>query len=328
MTSFLTCPQCGHQFEAGTALRQEIQKEFDQLLKSKDDQLTRSREREMQAEIKFNKQLREESQNIRRQTENQLRDQFNLRVKEKELTIETLKKSLDEAQRKASQGSQQIQGEVQELELQHLLQQAFPFDTVEEIKKGTLGADIRHTVKTPKGTVCGVILWESKRTKSWSADWTDKLKMDLRAEKAHLPVIVSQVLPKEAVSGIGFVDGVWVSSFALSLPMADLLRKNLIDVARQKFVSQNQDAKSSQLYEYVNSHEFTQQIEAVIEIYLDMQSQIDKERTTFTKIWSTRESQIRQLLSGTGTVMGRLRGLVGPTFSQIKGLDLLDTPDQ
>jgi hypothetical protein len=305
-----------------------MQKEIDQLLKSKDDQLARSRERELQAEIKFQKQLQDESQNIRRRVENQLRDQFSLQVKERELTIENLKKALDDAQRKASQGSQQLQGEVQELELEHLLRQAFPSDLIEEIKKGTMGADIRHTVKTPKGTVCGIILWESKRTKTWSADWPDKLKIDLRAEKAHLPVIVSQVLPKEAAVGIGLVDGVWVTSFTLSLPLAELLRKNLIDVARQKYVGQNQEAKSSQLYEYVNSHEFTQQMESVIEIYLDMQSQIEKERTTFTRIWSTRESQIRRLFSGTGTIVGRLRGVVGPSFPQIKGLDLLDSPDQ
>jgi hypothetical protein len=319
MTSSITCPQCGHQFEAGVALRREIQSEFEHLLKAKDDQIKKFRDLESDLKQQLQKQLETERKNIY--------DKYLFQIKERELTIDSLKKSLDEAQRKASQGSQQLQGEVQEIELEHLLRQSFPSDIVAEIKKGTMGADIRHTVKTPKGTVCGVILWESKRTKSWSPQWPDKLKSDLRAEKAHLPIIVSSVLPKEASAGIGLVDGVWVASFAMALPLAELLRKNLIDVAYQKFISHHQDDKSSQLYEYITGHEFRQQLEAIIEVYLDMQSQIEKERISFTRIWSVRESQIRQLFSGTSSVIGHLRGLVGPSFSSIKGLELLDSPD-
>lgn len=244
-------------------------------------------------------------------------------VAEKDKIIDSLKRSLDEAQRKASLTSQQLQGEVMELDLEKLLKSEFVNDEILPIEKGVSGADIKQIVKTSKGTNCGVILWESKRTKSWSPDWIQKLKSDLRAEKANSAILVSEALPKE-VNGFGIVEGIQVCSYEFVLPVVELTRQKIIEVAYQKFVSQNKGEKAEVLYEYINSHEFRQQVESLAEVYREQVLQIAKERAAFEKIWKARESQARRIMTSSANIYGKMQGIVGASMPQIKALDLLE----
>jgi hypothetical protein len=202
---------------------------------------------------------------------------------------------------------------------------AFPHDIIESIKKGEKGGDVRQTVKTMKGNVCGIILWESKRTKTWKDEYVAKLKDDLRAEKAHIPIIVSAVLPKESQGGLICKDGVWICTFSLALTLAELFRQKLIEVARQKFISNNRETKSESLYEYVMSNEFRQQMEAAVEVFIDMKNELDREKRAFEKIWKTRDEQIVRLFKSTARIVGTIGGVVGSSFPQVKGLDLLES---
>jgi hypothetical protein len=258
----------------------------------------------------------------------QTQETYRLKELEKEKIINDLKKSLEEAQRKANQGSQQTQGEVAELDLEQTLRAAFPTDTITPVEKGVRGADVRQVVRTSMGNTCGVILWESKRTKSWDHKWISKLKEDLRSEKANIPIIASSLLPEEAATGFGYIDGVYVVSHTLALPVAQVLRQKLIDVAREKFISQNKENSAEQLYTYVTSHEFRQQIEAIVEVYNDMNQQILKEKAAYEKIWKTREAQVAKLFTSTAGIIGSISGRVGQSFPQIKGLELLTEPDE
>jgi hypothetical protein len=195
-------------------------------------------------------------------------------------------------------------------------------DSIEPIGKGVLGADIRQVVKSPGGKTCGSILWESKRTKAWSDGWITKLKDDMRNDKANIPAIVSETLPEEAKTGMGLKDGVWVCSPKLFTPLAMLLRKSLIDAAYQKFVSDNRQTKAEQIYGYVTSHEFAQQVESMVEVYTSMLEQITKERVAFEKSWKLRESQVHRLLSGVSGIYGQIQGAAGPALPPIKNLEL------
>jgi hypothetical protein len=275
-------------------------------------------------ELTKQRQIDAEREEIRQKATREVLELHKLKDKEKEKIIEDLKKSLGEAQRKATQGSQQLQGEVQELDLEETLRAAFPSDIIEPVEKGIRGADIRQIVRTVRGNTCGVILWESKRTKAWSDDWLVKLKDDLRNEKANIPVILSSVLPKSVGSGLGLVEGVWVADYSLLLPLSEILRQKLIEVAREKFFSQNKGEKAELVYQYVTSHEFQQQVEAIIEVYQEMQVQILKEKAAFEKIWKIRETQVQRLLGSTSKIYGSMQGRIGPTLPQIKGLDLLE----
>lgn len=317
--------------EAGSELKllkEELEKKEAKLAQAREEELALRKqkldleEEKRSFEVEKQRQLDEERKKIRLQTEMEMLEASRLKDKEKDKVIDDLKKALEDAQRKAAQGSQQLQGEVQELDLEETLKLKFVYDTIEPVGKGVRGADIRQVVKTSLGNVCGIILWESKRTKAWSDDWPVKLKDDLRKEKANLAVIVSSVLPEGAESGIGLIDGVWVANYSLYLVLAELLRTKLIDVAREKFVAGNKAGKAEVLYQYITGHEFRQQVEALVEVYQEMQSQIARERAAYEKIWKSREAQVNRLVGSTASIVGSLQGSVGSALPSIKGMDL------
>jgi hypothetical protein len=344
MQNTIICPHCKKSFELTDALTHQIEedllagekKKHEEELTAMKRQLEKAEEAELAVrkqknlldeekrtfELDKQRQLDSEREKIRKSAEETILEQQRLKEKEKDKMIDDLKKSLEDAQRKATQGSQQLQGEVQELDLEQTLRSTFSLDSIEPIGKGVLGADIRQVVKSPGGKTCGSILWESKRTKAWSDGWITKLKDDMRNDKANIPAIVSETLPEEAKTGMGLKDGVWVCSPKLFTPLAMLLRKSLIDAAYQKFVSDNRQTKAEQIYGYVTSHEFAQQVESMVEVYTSMLEQITKERVAFEKSWKLRESQVHRLLSGVSGIYGQIQGAAGPALPPIKNLEL------
>lgn len=281
-------------------------------------------ESKKEMEVQLQRRMEGERKKIEEEVLRKADEEHRFKDKEKEKIIEDLKADLEAARRKASQGSQQTQGEVLELDLEETLRFSFPADLIEPVGKGVKGADVRQTVRSQSGIVCGVILWESKRTKNWTEEWVTKLKEDLRAEAANIPVIVSEALPKEAENGMGIKDGVWVVGFSLLVPLAVLLRKNLLEVAYQKVTSSDRNGKADLLYEYITGHEFRQQLEALVEVYQQMQEEINKERATFEKVWKVREAQVKRLIASTVNVCGSVQGLAGPATLRIRGLEFLE----
>ena len=349
MSNQIKCPKCGEEIEISDALslsiRKEVEKDVAQKLmlikeelKFKTEKLDQSREESLklhQEKLKLEddkksfalekqKQLEIERVKIRQTTLAEFSDTHRLKDLEKDKMLSDMKNKIEDLQQKVTQGSQQLQGEVQELDVEEYLKSAFPFDEISPVEKGVRGADIRQTVRTNLGNACGVILWESKRTKAWSDDWVAKLKEDLRSSKANIPIIITSVLPKSITSGFGLCEGVWVCEPKFVQPIAEVMRLRLIEAAREKFVSQNRAEKSETLYNYVVSHEFRQQVENIVEVYQEMQAQIIKERAAFEKIWKARETQTQRLLSGTAGIVGSMQGIVGQSLPPVKGLDLLE----
>ena len=279
-------------------------------------------------ELSVARKVDEERKKIEEDASKRASEEYRLKEKENEKVIGDLKKALEEARRKAHQGSQQLQGEVLELDFEDTLKEEFTNDTIEPVEKGVKGADVRQIVKSPKGVVCGVILWENKRTKAWSDSWISKLKDDLRAEKANIPVIVSTVLPKEIQNGMGVKDGVWITNPQLAVMLATLLRKNLLDVGYQKAVDAHRGNKAEQLYAYITSHEFKQEIEAILETYNETKTQVTKERAAFERQWKLREKQAEKLLTTTARLVGGIQGEVGQAALPVKGLDLLEADSE
>lgn len=314
-----------------TDLKKQLQEKQAKVEAMRDEELKlreekrRLEEKEKEMDLVVARKIDEERKKAEETILKQFQETYRLKDLEKEKVIQDLKKSLEDAQRKAQQGSQQTQGEVQELDLEQSLKSSFIDDDVTPVEKGVKGADIRQIVRTKIGNTCGVILWESKRTKAWSHEWVVKLKEDLRAEKANIPVIVSTVLPDEVKQGFGFVDGVYVASPELAIAVATLLRHRLIEVAREKFVNQNREGTAEQIYEYVTSLEFRQRVEAMLEVYADMKQQITKERVAFEKIWNSREAQINKLYLSTSGIVGKIQGVAGQSFPTVKGLELLES---
>jgi len=309
---------------------EEIQKYNRQLQTEAIDLTKKIREekiRQENLELKMQKMLIDEQEKIRKQTIEEISERQRLRDKEKDMLIDSLKKSLDDAQRKANQGSQQVQGEAQELDLEIMLRREFPDDLIEPIGKGVLGADIRQVVKSPRGFDCGRILWESKRTKNWTDNWIVKLKDDLISDKAHIPVIVSEALPFEAGGGIGFKNGVWICSLPYARILSALLRKSLLEAAKQRIISQQKQTKAEDIYNFVTSIEFVHQIETMYEAYRNMLKEIQDEKAVFERVWKKREIQVNRLISGITGIYGSMQGIAGNALPQVKGLDFESMAD-
>ncbi|MFH2085597.1 MAG: DUF2130 domain-containing protein [bacterium] len=358
MSSTVTCPSCGHQFspddllthEIEVELRAKLEKELlgkakeatgkeladrdaeikelrlkakeaeEQELKLRKEKRAIEEARE-KFELEKTRQLDEERGKIKADAEKAVLEKEKYKIDEYEKKLRDMQKSLEEAQRKGSQGSQQLQGEVQELDLEKTLRELYPFDDIGEVKKGELGADIRQIVRTEKGTVCGKILWESKRTKAWSDGWVSKLKEDLRRDGAHLGAIVTQAMPTHLAHNIGNMGGVWVLLPEAIAPLSQLLRKNLIDVAREKVVAIHKQTKAESLYDYVTSSVFTQNVERIVGVYLEMKAQIAKEEASASRSYKQRNMQVDMLLSGMTGIYGEMQGIAG---SSLPPLSLLE----
>lgn len=306
--------------------RERIERLMQDLLKANEE--TRNlRKKDEEREIENQKRLAELEQKAKEEAVKKVEEEKKYEILQMKKQLEDTQKSLEEAKRKSEQVSQQLQGEVLELDIENLLRAAFPHDVIEPVGKGVSGADIRHIVKSPLGNTCGVILWELKRTKHWDDKWIGKLKDDLRNESANIPVIVSQQLPPEAKTGLGVKEKVWVCNFSLILPLAELLRTNLYDVARQKASQANSTEKAQLIYNYLTSHEFQQQIESMVEVYRGMKDQLDKEKLVFQKQWKLREEQINKVLLNTANVIGSIQGKIGTSMPTIKGLEMLELED-
>jgi len=272
-------------------------------------------------ELTVEKRIQEGLAATRDQARKEVEEQQRLKVAEKEQTILAMQKQIEELKRRAEQGSQQLQGEVQELELENLLRTKFPFDAIEPVPKGEFGGDVLHRVVSAGGQASGTILWESKRTKNWSDGWLTKLREDQRTAKAEIAVIVSQVLPK-GVETFEMVDGIWVTHPRTAVPVAMVLRQSLLEIAMARQTSDGQQTKTEMIYQYLTGPRFRHRVEAIVEAFSTMQEDLDKERKAIMKQWAKREEQIERVMGATVGMYGDLQGIAGKSLQEIEGLSL------
>jgi len=315
--------------------------EIQNILKKKDEKLAEAqqaqadllrKQRELddakrELDLTVEKRVQEGLTATRDQAKKEAEEALKFKVMEKEQTITSMQKQIEELKRRAEQGSQQLQGEVQELELEALLTSRFPQDQIQPVAKGEHGGDVLHRVASSFGQACGTILWESKRTKNWSDSWLTKLREDQRQAKAEIAIIVSQALPKD-VETFEFIDGVWVAHPKVALPVAIAMRNTLMEVASARQASEGQQTKMEMVYQYLMGPRFRQRVQAIVEGFSSMQEDLDKERKVIMKQWAKREEQIDRVMQATVGMYGDLQGIAGKTLQEIEGLELqaLDAP--
>lgn len=303
---------------------QEMRKQLSEMV----GELREERKARENADLEAQKKIAAEEAKIREEAMKDASEKSRLEIAERDKQLEAARKVQVELERKLNQKSQQMQGEVLELDLETAFSTEFRDDEITPVEKGVKGADIKQLVKSPHGTECGVILWEVKRTKAWSDTWVTKLKDDLRATKANVPVIISDNLPKGLDGEIHHYKGVWVCKPRAAVALATLLRRGLLEVAREKAISKHRGTAADALYDYVTSHEFVQPIEAMVEVYMEMKSDVTRERAAYSKLWEKREAQADKLLTSTATIIGGMQGQLGSgAVMRIKGLDLLEAGD-
>lgn len=309
--------------------------ELQEVLKSRDEKLAEAqkaqaelikKQRELddakrELELTVEKRVQGGLTEVRTQAKKEAEEEQKLKVMEKEQTIAAMQKQIEDLKRRAEQGSQQLQGEVQELELENLLRTKFPFDAVEPVPKGEFGGDVLHRVVGAGGQSGGTILWEFKRTKNWSDAWLVKLRDDQRTAKAEIAVIVSQILPK-GVETFEFVEGVWVTHPRVALPVAMILRQSLLELALARQATEGQQTKTEMVYQYLTGPRFRQRVEAIVEAFSTMQEDLATEKKAIQRQWAKREIQIEKVMQSTVGMYGDLQGIAGKSLQEIEGLEI------
>jgi hypothetical protein len=301
------------------------EKELDFLKKLQDIQ-TKEAELELELQRKLNAERELLKQQIQKEELERvsIKDQeHQLKVKELEKQIEDQRKLAEEMRRKAEQGSMQMQGEVQELLLEELLKSSFPFDLISEVGKGVRGADCIQTVRNNIGQEAGKIIYESKRTTAFAAEWIEKLKADMRSQGADIAIIVTQTFPKD-MDRFGEKDGVYICSFQEVKSVALLLRNAILKVHETKKSQVNKGDKMTLLYDYLIGNEFGEQWKAIGEGFRQMRQSIQKERDAMEKLWKSREKQLEKVLLNAMHIKGSIEGIAG---SDSINLDLLQDDD-
>lgn len=359
MTSTIKCPKCGHEFPASEGLMshlkeevgldiekklrkeiegekslevQDLKKEIEENKEKLKDftekelalrEKTRKLEdREKNVELETQRRIDEEKKKIEEDTSKRLVDEHRLKDLEKDKKMSDMEHLVEELKRKSQQGSMQTQGEVGERYLEETLRKLFPTDEVSEVKKGELGGDVRQIVKSQRGTECGMILWERKRTKTWDEKWISKLKEDMGRDKALLGAIITEALPKDFKAQIGEKSGIWITTTSFTEPLALLLRKVIYDVAKEKAVKLNKQSKAEEIYDLVTSNEFNHQVERMMMTYQEMNEQISKERAVAERQWKLREMQVNRLITGVAGIYGSMQGIAGSALPLVKSLEL------
>ena len=307
-------------------LRTSRQRELE-FLKKEQELVNREAELELSIQRRLHEERNKLSKEIRDLEEQRIAQketEYQLRLKEKDKQLEDQKSLIEEMKRKADQGSMQLQGEVQELALEELLRARFPFDEIGPVAKGVRGADCIQTVRNNFGQECGKIIYESKRTQSFSQEWVEKLKADMRSQGALIAVIVTQAMPRD-LERFGEVNGVWVCTFAEVKALAHVLRDGLIRVFNASKSQENKGDKMQLLYDYLTSTEFSEQWKAIREGFLSMKQSIQKERDMMERLWKAREKQLEKVLLNAAHVRGSIEGIAGKDAIDVQLLE--DTDD-
>jgi hypothetical protein len=277
------------------------------------------KDKEAEMDLTLQKMLAEERPALAEKLTREADEKAGLKLAEQAQVMEGMKRQIEALKQKSEQGSMQTQGEAAEIVLEETLAAAFPVDAFVPVAKGVSGADVRQDVTGPNG-VAGSILWESKRTKNWTAGWLAKLRDDQRASGCEVAVITSHALP-EGIESFGMVDGIWVCAPRYAVPLASSLRQGVIDVAGAKGRALGQETKMEMIYDYLTGTQFKQRVDAIVERFEDMQDNLRKERVFIEKQWALRAKQIDLVIASTVGMHGDLQGIAGRSMPEIESID-------
>ena len=314
------------QLQADAAGEKESNTELRQQLAAMMQTVRDEKKARENAELEAARKLAASEDKIRDEVLQAADERYRLKLAEQDKKLSDTQKALEDAQRKASQGSQQNQGEVLELDLENRLREEFPYDDITEVKKGQRGADIKQTVCSQDGTDCGILLWETKNGK-WQPAWVPKFKADIREANASIGVIVSQEIPSELGDMKHLENNVWVVTPRLAPRLAAALRITILQVTAANKMNAGKDVKLESLYQFLVGPEFKHRVEAIVENYTVLQDEIEREKRSSVLKWARQEKAIRAVIDNTIGMYGDLQGITNRALPAIRSLELDDGLD-
>ncbi|MBP6218571.1 MAG: DUF2130 domain-containing protein [Oligoflexales bacterium] len=321
----------------------QLQAQFDELKREafeKDKALKESREQQLQwmkrfkevedrqqtFDLELEQKVMARLEDVRSQAMERSDEIYRLKLAERDKKIKDIEVQLSSARRAAEQGSQQIQGEVLELEFEKMLQAQFPLDQFDPVPTGTEGADLVQQIRNTAGRLCGTILWEFKNTKTFSQDWISKLKRDQQRSGAEAAVLVTRNFPKQA-KDLELIDSILVVSCPLVIPIAKILRKSIEDLSYSQLSKQGQDDKMRLIYNYLTGVSFREKMRSIVSVFTKLKDEIELEKRAFKKSWAAREKMLELVIDSTASMCGEIEGIVGSSTLYLTDLSLPSSPD-
>lgn len=304
------------------SLETELKEQSQKLIQAGEKELTllkqqrKLEEAQQTVELEVERKLADASKRFQKEALEKAATAQELKLREKDDLVQSLRAQMADMQRSAEVGSQEAQGEALEGQLQDALEKAFPIDTFDEIKKGVRGADILQTVRNTGGAICGHILWESKNTKQFQKGWLAKLKEDQQSANADVAVLMSVALPEDIKDfAYSEEDSIWITRYLSAVPLCTALRHGLIQVVRENSISKHRGGYKDLVYDYITGQEFARHVRAIADTYAQMKEDLDSEKRSMNRIWSKREKQIAVVFNNVTGMYGNLEGLTGPDNS-------------
>jgi len=307
--------QAQQEAEALRAKLTEAQKVQAEALRKERELADRERELELTVERRIGEGVGAARDAARRDADEAAR----LRLAEKDMTLQSLQVKIAELQQKIEQGSQQTQGEVLEVDVEAQLRARYPRDEFAEVGKGVKGADITHRVLAQSGVACGTIIYEVKRTKTFSSPWLAKLRQDGREAHADAIVLVTQAMPDD-VDQFALLEGVWVCRAAVLHPLVDAIRVGLLGAQAVRQAAEGEATQAESVYRYLTGPRFKSRIEATVEAWTVMQADLEAERRAMTRAWAKRAAQIDAVMNSTAGLFGDLQATA--TLPEIAALSM------
>lgn len=294
----------------------ELQDQILELTKS----IRELKNKDQERELEMQKTLMREREKIEESIAKTEQEKSRLEKMALQKKLDDTQKLLEDAQKKAQQSSQQLQGEILELDIEQQLQEQFPTDEVSPVPKGFEGADLLQAVKNKFGQTAGVVIWELKRTKSFDSKWTARLRENKRKIDASVAVLVTETLPK-GVENFGYYENVWVCSFAYAIPLANVLRISLFELAVAKATTANKDERLEALFNYLVKDGFRNKFEAQVEGIIALRGDLEAEQRSTVRMWKKRETELKRLMNNVAVMYGELQGILGSSLPALPSLE-------
>jgi len=348
----IKCPSCGIVFQISEALQHEfgdkirseeklkanqeiakvklqVQNELEKKLRGEfanknkssllEMEIARKKQKELEEKLlTLAKEAKENEEKIKQEAVKEVSQKSRLEKLEFEKKINDMQKALEEAQRKGKQGSQQLQGEVLELDLEQRLKATFPNDEFLPVPKGVEGGDIWQKIKY-KDKVVGSILWETKRTKAWSNSWITKLKDDSAKISASEAIIVSVVMP-DGMTNFDRKNGVWITTFEHAIGICRYIRFLITSMSSVKSSASQTEEEWGRIRDYMLSDSFKHRMQAHFDGIQALRTGFDAEKRATMLRWKKQEAQIEKLDTNTINFYGELKAIVSD-LPEIKGVD-------
>lgn len=309
--------------EKRLAQKDEQLKQAEALELESHKRMTDAEEKERQAELQVQRRLQEERTAIRAQALNELSEESQKKIAEKDQIIEQMNKRIEQLARQADSKSQQLQGDLEEQHILNRLREHFPTDELVRIPRGRNGADIVFKVKTPSGKLAGTVLIEVKDTQHFDNKWIGKLKSDTHDQKTDVGVIVSRAMP----AGVEFMEqreDIWICRADILVPLITALRNEIQQVSRMKSTKELSEAKKDIVFDYLTSTDFTRRVTTMVDGYESMRSSLDKQKRQFHQRMAEQERALDNMLTGLSGVYGDLSQRAGASLKPVAGLELDD----